>query len=188
MKQTLLTCVAAAALFVGGVEPAAARSRAQQPEPAQAENTRSAPEVRVTGLKVLAVGVFASTVVSRDRSLSVADGNRDNAQDFKLLKRGNVVEATLGTGMGLRYQLTGAPKGSQVVVDVVVRHPQMVNPDTQLPMNVSSAQYEREIGEVEHSLWSFDTPGTLVPGEYVIEILYREKVLARQVFKVLVKK
>jgi hypothetical protein len=63
-----------------------------------------------------------------------------------------------------------------------------VNPDTQLPMNVSSAQYEREIGEVEHSLWSFDTPGTLVPGEYVIEILYREKVLARQVFKVLVKK
>ena len=188
MKQTLLTFFAAAALFVGSPEPVAARPPAEQPEPAQPAGARNAPEARVTGAKVLAVGVFSSTVISRDRSLSVADGIQDRAQDFKLLRRGNVVEATLGTGIGLRYQLTGAPKGARVVVDVVVRHPQMVNPDTQLPMNMSSAQYERVIGAVEHSVWSFDTPGSLAPGEYVIEILYRDKVLARQVFKVLNKK
>jgi hypothetical protein len=185
MKQTLLSCFAAAALFMASPEAAEARDTARQPEPAQAQGAR---EPRVAGIKVLAVGVFSSTVVERDRSLSVADGIRDRAQDFKLLRRGNTVEAALGTGIGLRYQLTGAPKGAQVVVDVVVRHPEMVNPDTQLPMNMSSAQYERTIGAVEHSLWSFDTPGSLVPGEYVVEILYRERVLARQVFKVQVKR
>ena len=185
MKQTIVSCFAAAALFMGSPEPLAARPPAQQPEPAQTSGTRNLPKVHVTGIKVLEVGVFSSTVTSRDRSLSVADGNLDRAQDFKLLRRGNVVEAALGTGIGLRYKLVGAPKGAQVVVDVVVRHPQMVNPDTQLPMNMSSAQYERNIGAVEHSVWSFDTPGSLVPGEYVIEIIYRDKVLARQAFKVL---
>lgn len=187
MKQTLLSCLAAAALFLAGSEPAGARRPAPGPasEPALSQE---AQEPRVTGVKVLAVGVFSSTVVSSSRSLGVADGIEDRAQDFKLLKRGNVAEAELGTGIGLRYQVTGAPKGARVVVDVVVRHPQMVNPDTQLPMNLSSAQYERTIGAVEHSVWQFDTPGSLVPGEYVIEILYREKVLARQAFKVLAKK
>ncbi|OIO01599.1 MAG: hypothetical protein AUJ49_07330 [Desulfovibrionaceae bacterium CG1_02_65_16] len=189
MRQMLMTWFAAAALFLGSPDTLDARQRSNAPENAQDAGTlrQAQRQARVTGAKVLAVGVFSSTVVSRARSESVADGIEDRARDFRLLRRGNVVEATLGTGIGLRYMLTGSPKGAPVVVDVVVRHPQMVNPDTQLPMNVSSAQYERNIGAVEHSVWSFDTPGSLAPGEYVIEILYRERVLARQAFKVLSK-
>jgi len=145
-------------------------------------------EPKVTGLKVLAVGVFTSTLERREHSASVADGIRDVAKDFKLLKRGAVVEAELGTGIGLSYRLTGAPKGAKVVVDLAVRHPQMVNPDTQLPMTMSTAQFERTIGAVEHSMWNFDTPGSLAPGEYVLEIMFRDRLLARQVFQVTVKK
>jgi len=59
MKQTLLTFFAAAALFVGSPEPVAARPPAEQPEPAQPAGARNAPEARVTGAKVLAVGVFS---------------------------------------------------------------------------------------------------------------------------------
>jgi len=36
-------------------------------------------------------------------------------------------------------------------------------------------------------VWSFDTPGDLVPGEYVIELLHRGRLLARQEFQVTVK-
>jgi len=189
MRQMMMTWLAAAALFLGSPEPLDARPPAPEPGSAQSAGTGPGAQrpARVTGARVLAVGVFSSTVVSRAQSSAVADGIEDRARDFKLLRRGNVVEAALGEGIGLRYQLTGAPKGAPVVVDVVVRHPEMVNPDTQLPMNMSSAQYERAIGAVAHSVWSFDTPGSLVPGEYVIEVLYREKVLARQAFKVLVK-
>jgi hypothetical protein len=97
------------------------------------------------------------------------------------------MEAGLETGIGLRYQLLGHPKGARVLVDVVVRHPAIVNPDTQLPMTMSTARYERVIGEVEHSVWSFDTPGDLVPGEYVIEIQHKGRVLAREVFRVSVR-
>lgn len=154
---------------------------------AASANPQKDGETRVTGAKVLAFGVFSSEVERRDSSPSIADGIRDQARDFVLVRRGAAVEAALETGIGLRYQLTGSPKGAVVVVDVVVRHPNIVNPDTQLPMTHSTTQYERVIGAVEHSVWSFDTPGDLVPGEYVIEILHRGRVLARQAFQVTVK-
>lgn len=146
-----------------------------------------AEPARVTGAKVLAVGVFTSAVESRSFSPSIADGIRDHARDFELVRRGSTVTAGLETGIGLRYQLTGSPKGAVVVVDVVVRHPKIINPDTQLPMTHSTTQYERVIGDVAHSVWSFDTPSDLVPGEYVIELLHRGRLLARQEFQVTVK-
>lgn len=187
MRWMLMTWLAAAALFLGGPEGAQAQVRpgAEAESARDADATGSRPAVRVTGARVLAVGVFSSTVTAHAHADGVADGRADRARGFKLLRRGNVVTAQLGTGIGLRYRVEGAPRGALVLVDVVVRHPAMVNPDTQLPMNVSSAQYERRVGEVAHSVWSFDTPGSMPPGEYVIEILYGRRVLARQAFKVL---
>lgn len=185
MRKKSLTWFAAAALIL-----CCALERAAQAEPLNASETdqaQKAGQARVTGAKVLAVGMFSSAVESREYAPSVADGIRDRAREFTLLKRGSAVEARLDTGIGLRYQLTGSPKGAPVVVDVVVRHPQMVNPDTQLPMTHSSAQFERSIGAVEHTVWSFDTPGGLVPGEYVIEIRHKGRVLARQEFQVTVR-
>lgn len=145
-------------------------------------------QVRVGGAKVLAFGAFTSSVERREHVATVADGIRDQARDFTLVKRGAAQEVRLGSGIGLRYQIQGAPKGATVLVDVVVRHPSMVNPDTQLPMTHSTAQYERVIGAVEHTVWSFDTPLSLVPGEYVIEIQHKGRVLARQAFQVKVRR
>lgn len=186
MRNTLLSCLAAALLFCSfdSARPAQAAQGAES-SPDAASGKATAP--RVTGAKVLAVGLFTSAVESRSLTPHVADGIRDQARDFTLIKRGAAQEARLETGIGLRYQLTGEPKGAEVLVDVVVRHPAMVNPDTQLPMTHSTAQYERGIGVVEHNVWSFDTPAGLVPGEYVIEVLHKGRVLARQVFQVTVK-
>ncbi len=175
MLKHFVVLIAAAALVLlsaaGQAAPQAAAAKAPQ----------------VTGAKVLATGVFSSLVATREYAPSVADGIRDSARAFVLLRRGTIVEAGLETGIGLRYQLLGHPKGARVLVDVVVRHPAIVNPDTQLPMTMSTARYERVIGEVEHSVWSFDTPGDLVPGEYVIEIQHKGRVLAREVFRVSVR-
>lgn len=175
LRPAALVCVLLAALAV---------ALASGPAALAAEKA----EARITSAKVLEFGVFSSTVTKREKLATVADGIRDDARDFKLLRRGARVEAELGTGFGLRYVLAGAPKGAAVLVDVVVRHPEMVNPDTQLPMTHSTASYERRIGAVEHSLWSFDTPAGLVPGEYVIEILHQGRSLARQAFQVTVRK
>lgn len=194
MRNMLLSLAGALALlFCAQSAPCAGPGNGQGKAPAPTRSlagAQAAPSAaqesaaRVTGAKVLAAGGFTSTVESRESQAGVADGIRDQARDFTLVKRGTAAEARLDTGIGLRYQLLGEPKGASVVVDVVVRHPRMINPDTQLPMTHSTAQYEREIGAVEHSVWSFDTPAGLVPGEYVIEVLHKGRVLARQAFQV----
>lgn len=184
----LLAMALLAGLLCAGAALAASADATTEKAPAKAlAPAHKAAQARVTGAKVLVFGVFSSEVESRGFAPGIVDGIRDQARGFTLVQRGATVEAALETGIGLRYQLTGSPQGAVAVVDVVVRHPKIVNPDTQLPMTHSTAQYERVIGAVEHSVWSFDTPGDLVPGEYVIEILHRGRLLARQQFQVTVK-
>jgi len=148
----------------------------------------SQPEVLVSGARIIDFGEFSSTVERRDRTATVADGIKDQARDFALVKRGALMEARLGSGIGIRYQLLGAPRGTAVQLDVVVRHPAIINPSTRQPMTHSSAQYERSIGQVAHSVWSFDTPASLLPGDYAIELWHRGRLLVRQAFKVTVRK
>lgn len=147
----------------------------------------AAAEVLVSGARILDFGEFSSNVERRERSSAVADGIKDRARDFALVKRGAMQEARLGSGIGIRYQVLGAPRGAKVLLDVVVRHPAIVNPATRQPMTQSTAQYERSIGEVAHSVWSFDTQADLLPGDYAIELWHRGRMLARQAFRVRVK-
>lgn len=152
--------------------------------PAPCRAAEKTPPVLVTGAKVLDFGVFSSTVERRRHVPTVSDGIWFKAKDYALTRRGALVEARLGTAIGLRYRVTGAPRGAVVVVDVVVHHPPIVSPDTGKPMTKSVARFERTIGQVEHSVWSFDVPADLVPGEYVLEIVFEGRTLARQAFRV----
>lgn len=185
MKRILsLTLMALAALLA--LAPLAPASAAKA-RPASAKKAE-APKVAVTGAKVLEFGVYTSTVTKREKTATVVDGIKDRATDFKLVRKSTLVDAGLGTGIGMKYVLRGTPKGAMVNIDVVVRHPAMVNPETKEPMTQSTATFERVIGQGEYAVWSFDTPGDLVPGEYVIELVFEGKVLAHKTFRVRIRK
>jgi len=185
-----LTTFAALAALTAFVALAPAPAQAAKAQAAKAQAAKAAKPVppKITGAKVLEFGVYTSTVVSREKSPSVADGIKDRATDFKLVRKSTLVSAGLGTGIGLKYVLKGAPKGAAASLDVVVRHPAMVNPETRETMTRSSATFERFIGQAEHAVWSFDTPEDLVPGEYVIELVFEGKVLAQKTFRVRIRK
>ncbi|MDQ7836512.1 MAG: DUF3859 domain-containing protein [Humidesulfovibrio sp.] len=176
MKRTLLLALAALLAIAGLAAPAYAKAK-----------QAAAPQPKVTAVKVLEFGVYTSTVEKRENSPTIADGIKDRAKDFKLVRKSTLVDASLGIGIGMKYVLRGTPKGAAVNIDVVVRHPRMVNPDTGEAMTESSASFERVIGTPEYAVWSFDTPEGLVPGEYVIELALEGKVLASKVFRVKVR-
>lgn len=173
----------------------ASAAQAQAPEAREVlagqtgtQSGETRPGLLVSGARIMDFGEFSSNVESRSHSPAVADGIKDRARDFALVKRGALLEARLGSGIGIRYRLLGAPRGASVLLDVVVRHPAMISPDTRQPMTHSEARYERSIGQVAHSVWSFDTPASLLPGDYAIELWYNGRQLARQTFKVTVRK
>ncbi|MBU1229089.1 MAG: DUF3859 domain-containing protein [Proteobacteria bacterium] len=185
MKQTrtgLLVLALAALLALALAAPAGA-AKAQR----KAQAAQPAPP-KVTGIKVLEFGIYTSTVQSREKSPTIADGIKDRARDFKLVRKSTLVDARLGTSIGMKYVLRGAPKGASVPIEVAVRHPEMVNPETREAMTRSTATFERVIGQPEHAVWSFDTPEGLVPGEYVIELLFEGQVMVQKEFRVAVRR
>jgi hypothetical protein len=192
MKRTLSVALAALATFAAltvlsafaGLAPA----QAAKMQPTGAKKIQQPAPPKVTGVKVLEFGIYTSTVTSREKSPTVADGIKDRATDFKLVRKSTLVDARLGTSIGMKYVLLGAPKGASVTIEVAVRHPAMVNPETRETMTRSSATFERVIGEPEHALWSFDTQAGLVPGEYVIELFFDGKPLAQKEFRVTVRR
>jgi hypothetical protein len=183
-----LTTFAALAALLAFVALAPAPAQAA-PTGTQSDGARKAKAAKpvppkITGAKVLEFGVYTSTVVSREKSPTVADGIKDRATDFKLVRKSTLVDARLGTSIGLKYVLRGTPKGATVSIEVAVTHPPLVNPETGQSMTYSTATFERVLDQPEHALWSFDTPGDLVPGEYLIELVSEGKVLAKKVFRV----
>ena len=188
MRWTRMRWLVLGALLALAVSAQAALAQPSGARKAQAANLAKPAPVKVTGIKVLEFGVYASTVQSREKSSAVADGVKDRARDFKLVRKSTLVDAGLGTGIGMAYVVRGAPKGARVELEVAVRHPEMVHPDTRETMTRSAAAFERTIGETGHAVWSFDTPAGLVPGEYVIELIYEGRVLAKKEFRVTVRK
>ena len=178
MRRTILLLLAALCALVL-IGPAQAAPRAKKAEP---------PPVKVTGARVLEFGTYTSTVEHREKSPAVADGIKDRATDFRLVRKSTLVAASLGTGIGLSYMLLGTPKGASVTLEVSVSHPAMLNLETRETMTRSSASYERVLGEPAHAVWSFDTQAGLVPGEYVIELMYEGRVLAKKEFRVTVRR
>lgn len=178
MKRTLLLALAAL-LTLALAAPALAKTTPKKPV---------AEQTKVTGAKVLEFGVYTSTVEKREKVPTVADGIKDHAKDFRLVRKSTLVDAGLGTGIGMTYVLQGAPKGASVTLEVAVSHPPVVNPETKESTTRSSATYERAIGQNHHAVWSFDTPEDLVPGEYVIELVFEGKVLASKAFRVKIRK
>jgi len=187
MRWTIRLLLAALVALALSGPAQAAQVQAEQTQVKGMKKAKPAP-VKVTGVKVLEFGVYTSTVTSREQSPAVADGIKDRARDFKLVRKSTLVEARLGTSIGLKYELKGTPKGTPVTIEVAVRHPAMVNPETKETMTRSSATFERVIGEPEHAVWSFDTPAGLVPGEYVIELIYEGRSLVQKEFRVTVRR
>lgn len=186
MKRTVLLALAALIAFAGLAF--AAPAQAAKVELMGAKKTAQPKAPKITGAKVLEFGVYTSSVIKREKVSTIADGIKDRAQDFKLVRKSTLVEASLGTGIGMRYVLLGTPKGAAVTIEVGVRHPAMVNPETKETMTRSSTTFERVLGQPEHAVWSFDTPEDLVPGEYVIELVSEGRVLAQKAFRVQIRK
>ncbi|GEM_PF-1396101 len=180
---TLLAALACADLAgLVGLSPVAQAQAAKSSQTKAKKTEPAAP--KVTGVKILEFGIYTSTVVQRIHAASVADGIKDRATDFKLVRKSTLVDARLGTSIGMKYILRGTPKDGHVTIEVGVVHPPMVNPQTHETMTRSSANFERVIGQPEHAVWSFDTQADLVPGDYTIEIVSEGKVLAQKVFRV----
>ncbi len=94
------------------------------------------------------------------------------------------VTAKIGTQFGIQVQINGAPELQVAPVVTRVTHPPITNPETGKTSTVDQWDSPMNIGYARFAGWHFEDEWELVPGEWRIEILYQNKVLVKQDFKV----
>ena len=101
----------------------------------------------------------------------------------ELLKRTDVIPARINTNFGIRYRLTGKPKGRETAISVEIDHPKAVNPQTGQPSTVEKADARIGIESLDYrgvklGGWS------AVPGQWVIKIWHGGNVVLKKAFEV----
>src|SRR6185436_13291068 len=111
------------------------------------------PYTEVTGGKLVDFGIY---------ELKPGGG-------VQLLKQTDVIPARPNVNFGIRYQITGKPKGRETRVSVEVSHPKAVNPKTGQATTVEKTDARIGIESLDYrgvklSGWY------IVPGRWVIKI------------------
>jgi hypothetical protein len=91
--------------------------------------------------------------------------------------------ATHTNAIGVRFAVHGSPSGEAVTIKVVLKTPGITPPGRKTVFD-HSANYTANIEEPFLYWWGFREKWEMVPGTYVIQLFYNDKMFAEKTFKV----
>jgi hypothetical protein len=140
-------------------------------------------QVRVEPATILRTGIYnlGETKTIKDKSIST--GQRTEAK-ATITENTSVIAAKKDTVFGLDLLIRGTPRGTLIPVQVIWRYPGpgLINPATGIAKTVDKYTTEKRLGDEATFYWSLGQEWQMVPGEWVFEIWYRDRLLARQAF------
>ncbi len=95
------------------------------------------------------------------------------------------IQAKLGNNFGIKVLLKGTPPGEIPFLTARMTHPPISNPESGKTTTVDEWEAVVPLGSAEVVSWRFDFPWELVAGEWLLQVLDEEHVLAEQKFAVL---
>jgi len=94
------------------------------------------------------------------------------------------IEAELYTTFGVAYKVFGSPEKANVEITIKFIHPPITNSETGEVLTVEEFIDSSKINENDYAGWIFERAWEIVPGEWTIQLIHEDKVLAEQVFVV----
>jgi hypothetical protein len=173
-------------------------NRAAWRETTGEEPTRSCSDARVVvvGTTIVDHGVFDARPLRRRISApgTTAGSIGDLGEaDPVLLRSTTNIPAKLGTTFGIRVRVDGSPRttaaGDLADVAVIqarmrVTHPPVKNPSTGAIVTVDEWSWPISLGVPLFGGWRFDDPTEVVPGRWLMQVWYGDRVLAEQAYDV----
>ena len=95
--------------------------------------------------------------------------------------------ATHTNAIGARFTVHGSPSGEAVTVKVVLKTPGITPPGKKTVYN-HNTNYKVNIEEPFLYWWGFREKWEMVPGTYIIQLFYNDKMYAEKTFKVKISK
>jgi len=140
-------------------------------------------KVKVEPAQVLRTGIYTigKTKTIEDKSISTGHHTEANTT---ITERTTVITAKKGTVFGLGLLVRGSPRGATIPLQVVWRYPEpgLHNPETGITKTVDKYMTQEQLGKETTFYWSLGQEWQLVPGEWVFELWYGDRLLARQAF------
>jgi len=141
-------------------------------------------QVKVSRGEILHTGTYEVGKTKEINDPTISSGHRYEA-DATLLREATTITAKLNTVFGLDVMIEGTPRGKVVPVRIVWRYPDpgLRNPETGKTKFVDDYMDRREIGKKSTFYWMLGQEWALVPGTWIFELWYENRVLVRQAFK-----
>jgi len=133
----------------------------------------SAAGAHIDGVAIVNYGVYA---------VSGPEGKENQEKNWKLIKQGDRIPATIGTSFGMEYVIKGTPEGERITITLRYLHPTMTNPKTGEKYNSQDVSIPTLVGKKIHEGYTFDHEWELVSGAWVIQVFHDDRKLGEQYF------
>jgi hypothetical protein len=146
------------------------------------EGIPSLPEVY--GAKLVDFGVYQIHSTGKVQRADPTKGAWEVVPSEQLIEKTDTIPARINTNFGIRYTITGLPKGGQANITIQVTHPPIVNPRTGKATTVEKHTLPLRIGITDYRGVTFKTRSDIVPGPWVFEVFIGHDLLLKKKFKV----
>ncbi len=153
--------------------------------------TATIPEhnATVSGVTVTNVGIYTGQSTSAPARAGQASptGTIGTAADWHFDSTGQDIPGKVGTQFGIEFRIDGAPAGDSVTLHLVLAFPPqgIRNPNTGDMMHTANISFPNvKIGALCVAGYGFDNGWEIVPGPWVAQIWYQDRMLAERTFTV----
>lgn len=143
-----------------------------------------ADEIKVDGIEILAYGEFKATSLTTKDAENTSLGKMTVLKDIELVKQSNIIDADTGTQFGVKYFVKGSPKGTNVALSVRLLHPATSNPDRKNSSTSETWVANAKVGSANYSGWIFEYAWELVPGDWTLQLYYKDQKMLEKKFLV----
>lgn len=136
---------------------------------------------------VRSYGILKVTTAEKTEKASETTSGFKRTAHAVVSEQTDKIPATLGVRFGFEYCISGLPKNETVTVRRVVTHPVVITPDGKEKRGYTTdSKYETEADGtiVAVTGYAFDHAFELVPGEWKIEVWYKDRKVANKTFAV----
>ena len=136
----------------------------------------------VTGIEIIEYGKYE---VQRTGEATKTETGMLTSQvtGVTFVEQTQKILATHTDAMGIRFKVHGSPSGEAITVKVFLKTPGITPPGKKTVYD-HSTDYQVKIEESFLYWWGFREKWEMVPGTYIIQLFYNDKMYAEKTFKV----
>ena len=160
----------------------ASGAAAQTPTP-----TIVQPETIINGITITNAGTYTAQTTSKPAQAGQRSptGTVGTVTDWHFVSGSTDVDGKIGTQFGIEFRIDGPPANGSVTLHLSLAFPPegIRNPNTGTVLHdVKVAFPDLKIGSLCLLGYGFDNGWEIVPGEWKMQILYRDRVLTERTF------